>query len=74
MCQPVKGALVPKYLIIREGLTAAKSHPIFVSADPELIEALGQLISERLIAEPDQPARRPLSAVPKRTTTDEDGA
>jgi hypothetical protein len=57
-----------------EGPTVAKSQPIFASDDPELIEAIGQLIAERLIAEPDQPIRRPLSAVPKRTTTDEDGA
>jgi hypothetical protein len=57
---------MPKYLIIREGRTANKSQPIFVSADPELIQAIGVLIAERL--EPDdmagQKAAGPLVAEP----------
>jgi hypothetical protein len=40
-----------KYLIIREGRSAANSQAIFVSDDAELIEIIGQLIAERLAAD-----------------------
>jgi hypothetical protein len=64
-----------KYLTIREGTSPAASEPIFVSDDAELIEAVGQLVAERLADQPvprrrrvQPPASPPIALVPKRST------
>jgi hypothetical protein len=68
-----------KFLTLREGPTAAESLPVFVSDDPALIEAVGQLVAERLADEPVRrrrrvrpPATPPISLVPKRLTTEDE--
>ena len=39
---------MPVFLIIREGETAERSHPIFLTDDPELLASVGRQIARRL--------------------------
>jgi hypothetical protein len=71
---------VAKYLTIKEGRTPAESVPVFVSDDAALIEAVGQLVAERLADQPvrrrrrvQPPASRPISLVHRRPTTEGEG-
>jgi hypothetical protein len=73
---------VAKYLTIKEGRTPAESVPVFVSDDAALIEAVGQLVAERLADQPvrrrrrvQPPASPPISLVPRRPpATDDEGS
>jgi hypothetical protein len=67
-----------KFLTLREGPTAAESLPVFVSDDPALIEAVGKLVSDRLAARARRrraqpPISPPISLVPKRPASEDDG-
>lgn len=66
-----------KYLTIKEGRTPAESVPVFVSDDAALIEAVGQLVADRLADQPvrrrrrvQPPASAPISLMPRRHTTE----
>jgi hypothetical protein len=54
--RPTQGeAKMPVFIVIREGPSAERSKPIFLTDDPQLLASLGRQIARRLGA--DAPAR-----------------
>jgi hypothetical protein len=62
---------MPVFIVIREGETAERSKPIFLTDDPELLASLGRQIARRLGV--DAPARLADLSRQRRGKADEPG-